>query len=82
MLRKSKYKRELENLAKKRKNDYFSSLNCASLYDKNHIMFMKEDLSEFYPSFEEYSYLEKVDLIDYRKFNGRNKKRRCFLCRP
>lgn len=82
MLRKYRYARELKNLAKSCKKDYVSSVIHANLGDDKHIMFMKEELSNVYPSVDEYSILEKVDLIDFRKFYGRNKKRRSLLCRP
>lgn len=88
MLRKHAYARELKKLTKNHKKDFLSSVISANFEGCQHNMLIEEDKFILekdnmpYPNFQEYSLLEKVDLIDYGKCYGRNKKRRSLLCRP
>ena len=88
MLRKCKYKKELQNHTKNLGKDYISYVLSANFEDDQHSMLLEEEnfiwanaLMPF-PNEYEYSILEKVDLIDLRNCYGRNKKRRSLLCRP
>lgn len=88
MLRKFAYARALQKQAKKLKKDYISYVLSANFQGCQHNMLIEEEKYKLlqrdmpYPNFQEYSILEKVDLIDFRKSYGRNKKRRSLLCRP
>ena len=88
MLRKYAYRKSLKKLSKNCKKDYISSVLSANFDGHEHNMLIEEEKfiherdNMPYPNFQEYSFLEKVDLIDFRKRYGRNKKRRSLLCRP
>ena len=87
MLRKYAYARGLKKLTKNHKKDFLSSVISANLESDQHNMlieeekFILESANMPFPNVEEYSILEKVDLIDYGNYYGRNKKRRSLLCR-
>jgi len=86
MLRKHAYKKDLLKQTKNLKKDYISSVLSANFQGSLHNMLIEEEKYKVafkdmpYPNLQEYSILEKVDLIDFRKGNGRNKKRRSLLC--
>ena len=87
MLRKCAYKKAMQNHTKKLKKNYISCVLSANFDGCQHNMLIEEEKYKIlqgempYPNMQEYSILEKVDLIDFRKNNGRNKKRRSLLCR-
>lgn len=87
MFRKCVYRKALVKQTKNCKKDYISSVLAANFGEQKHNMLIEEEKficekdNMPYPSFQEYSLLEKVDLIDFRKSCGRNKKRRSLLCR-
>ena len=88
MLRKYAYRNSLKKLSKNCKKDYLSSVLSANFEGVEHNMlieeekFIREKNNMPFPNKQEYSILEKVDLIDFRNCYGRNKKRRSLLCRP
>ena len=85
MLKKHAYKKALENYTKNCKKDYLSSVLSANFEVVEHNMlieeekFIREKNHMPFPNKQEYSILEKVDLIDFRNCYGRNKKRRSLL---
>lgn len=87
MIRKFAYRKALQNKTKNLKKDYISQAISANFDGLSHNMLIEEDKyiqaqwQMPFPSEEEYNLLEKVDLIDFRKYYGRNKKRRSLLCR-
>ena len=88
MLRNLAYKREFQKHTKNLGKDYISQVLSANFESLSHNMLIEEERyirlqgQMPYPNFSEYTILEKVDLIDFRKIYGRNKKRRSLLCRP
>lgn len=88
MLKQYRYAKALKRLTKKHKKDYLSSVLDANFEGQKHNMLIEEEIyireaqNMPYPNMQEFSLLEKVDLIDFRKCYGRNKKRRSLLCRP
>ena len=70
---------------KNKKISSFSYIYHAKFFLLKHSMFIEEEYEKYwqelpYPNWEEYSILEKVDLIDFWENNGHNKKRRSLLC--
>lgn len=88
MLRKTAYRKALQKHTKKLKKDYVSLVLSANFEGLEHNMLIEEEkfiacqYEMPYPNMKEYFILEKVDLSDFRKSYGRNKKRRSLLCRP
>ena len=88
MFRKTAYAKALKKHTKKLGKTYISSVLSANFEGLEHNMLIGEEKFKLlqyempYPNMQEYSTLEKVDLIDFRNSYGRNKKRRSLLCRP
>lgn len=87
MSRKLAYKKALQKQTKNLKKDYISCVLSANFEGFPHNMLIEEEKYNQaqgempYPNMIEFSILEKVDLIDFRKCYGRNKKRRSILRR-
>ena len=87
MLKRYFYKKAFKNYTQNLQKHHNSFVFLENSKDDQHNMLIEEE--KFieakkdmpYPNAEEYFLLEKVDLIDYRRLYGRNKKRRGLLCR-